>query len=63
MTFRNEYLGDGAYADFDGYQVRLWTERETGIHEVYLDAQTMLWLLRLLQADSPDWLQTNDISK
>ena len=31
------YLGDGAYCEFDGFQFRLWTERVTGIHEVFLE--------------------------
>ena len=31
------YLGDGLYAAFDGYQIRLWTRREEGVHEVFLD--------------------------
>lgn len=35
------YLGDGLYADFDGFQFRLYTERENGIHEVYLDGPTL----------------------
>lgn len=34
---RDAYLGDGLYASFDGYQVRLWCERDSGRHEVYLD--------------------------
>ena len=29
MTRRKEYLGDGAYADFDGYAV--WPTTENGI--------------------------------
>lgn len=33
----DEYLGDGLYASFDGWQFRLWTERENGVHEVYLE--------------------------
>lgn len=31
------YLGDGLYASFDGYQVRLRAPRENGDHEVYLE--------------------------
>jgi hypothetical protein len=33
----DHYLGDGLYAAFDGYQIRLWTQREDGVHEVFLD--------------------------
>lgn len=31
------YLGDGLYASFDGYQIRLYTVRVDGTHEVFLD--------------------------
>jgi hypothetical protein len=33
----DEYLGDGLYASFDGWMFRLWTERENGVHEVFLE--------------------------
>jgi hypothetical protein len=32
-----EYLGDGLYASFDGYQFRLRAPRGLGDHVVYLD--------------------------
>lgn len=32
-----EYLGDGLYASFDGWQFRLRAPRDTGDHEVYMD--------------------------
>jgi hypothetical protein len=35
------YLGDGLYASFDGYQIRLYTERGDGTHEVFLDDRTL----------------------
>jgi hypothetical protein len=35
------YLGDGLYASFDGYQIRLYTERANGTHEVFLDDATL----------------------
>jgi hypothetical protein len=42
------YLGDGLYAEFDGYQFRLFTDRSGGygtdIHEVYLDSEVMTGL-------------------
>lgn len=38
---KGDYLGDGLYASFDGWQFRLWTERETGVHEVFLDPETL----------------------
>lgn len=37
METESEYLGDGLYCDFDGWQFRLWTEREDGVHEVFLE--------------------------
>lgn len=36
------YLGDGLYASFDGYQIRLYTERADGTHEVFLDSSTLV---------------------
>lgn len=35
------YLGDGLYASFDGYQIRLYTARAEGLHEVFLDDTTL----------------------
>jgi hypothetical protein len=32
-----EYLGDSLYVEFNGWDYRLYTERDTGIHEVYLE--------------------------
>ncbi len=33
-----DYLGDGVYADFDGYQLRLYLDDGTGEHnEIYLE--------------------------
>jgi hypothetical protein len=38
MSEREEYLGDGLYASFDGYQIRLRAPRGFGVdHEVFLD--------------------------
>lgn len=45
-----QYLGDGVYADFDGYQLVLTTW--DGIHAVntiYLDDQTYAALLRYVE--------------
>lgn len=33
-----EYLGDGLYVEFDGYQYRLFAPRPGGVHEVFLDS-------------------------
>ena len=35
------YLGDGLYASHDGFQIRLYTERGNGTHEVFLDDSTL----------------------
>lgn len=37
-----EYIGDGVYVDFDGYQLELSTERENGTNRIYLEPQ--LWV-------------------
>lgn len=34
-----QYLGDGLYAHFDGWQIQLFTERENGTHSVYLERE------------------------
>lgn len=43
---RETYLGDGLYASFDGYQIRLRAPRGEGDHEVFLEHQTFLELLK-----------------
>lgn len=35
------YLGDGLYASFDGYQVKLRAPRNPVDHEVYLEPRTL----------------------
>jgi hypothetical protein len=35
------YLGDGAYAGFDGYHIWVWTEREEGTHAIAFEPETM----------------------
>lgn len=37
MNGREVYLGDGLYASFDGWQIRLRAPRENGDHEVFLE--------------------------
>lgn len=32
-----EFLYDGIYASFDGWQIKLRVERETGDHVIYLE--------------------------
>lgn len=48
MTKDKTYLGDGLYASYDGYQIRLYTERANGTHEVYLDGHTLAALERFV---------------
>jgi hypothetical protein len=48
-TERETYLGDGLYASFDGYQIRLRTSREGGDHEVYLDDPTLRAFLEFVE--------------
>lgn len=38
---KEEYLGDGLYVSFDGWQFCLRAPRENGDHVVYLDARLL----------------------
>jgi hypothetical protein len=49
-TESETYLGDGLYASFDGWQVRLRAPRENGDHEVYLKQSTLQAFLEYLDA-------------
>lgn len=42
MTSKEEYLGDGLYASFDGEQICLRAPRENGNDLVYMDAAVLL---------------------
>jgi hypothetical protein len=35
------YLGDGLYASYDGWQIRLRAPREEGDHVVYLEPRVL----------------------
>lgn len=37
MMEQETYLGDGLYASFDGWQIKLRAPRDGGDHEVYLE--------------------------
>lgn len=61
MSYKEEYIGDGVYVSFDGYQLCLRAPREGGDHFVYLeptvysnltDYMERLWLT--LESDSPN---------
>lgn len=51
MTEAESYLGDGLYAEFDGWQFRLYTDRGPGlgVHEVYLEPAVLLRFLALVK--------------
>jgi hypothetical protein len=50
MSEREMYLGDGLYASFDGFQIRLRAPRDGGDHEVYLDAATLQAFMQFIDA-------------
>ena len=43
------YIGDGLYASFDGYQIRLRAPREDNDHVVYLDNATFSLFMDYVQ--------------
>lgn len=43
------YLGDGVYASFDGYQIRLSTRRDDGTDVIYLDQDTYVALTKFFE--------------
>lgn len=53
------YLGDGLYAEFDGFQIRLFTERESGLHEVFLEGETITALVNFIHREEPDFFPAN----
>jgi hypothetical protein len=38
---RKTYLGDGAFAEYDGWGVWLTTERENGQHRIYFEPEVL----------------------
>lgn len=40
-----EYIGDGVYAEFDGYQIWLQTERDRGPERIALEPQVFNQLI------------------
>jgi hypothetical protein len=42
------YLGDGLYASYDGYQIKLRAPRVDGDHEIYLDDMVTLKLMEFI---------------
>lgn len=45
-THEEIYLGDGLYAQFSGYDIKLRAPRENGDHEVYLEPWTLQHLIQ-----------------
>ena len=43
------YLGDGLYAEFDGYQFRLYTDRGHVRHEVFLEDAVLAAFLAFIK--------------
>lgn len=43
------YIGDGVYAEFNGYDVQLRTNREDGKHFLHLERDAVQHLVRFLR--------------
>lgn len=43
---RETYIGDGCYAAFDGFQIKLRAPRDHGDHEIFLEPGVFNELLR-----------------
>jgi hypothetical protein len=50
---KETHLGDGLYASFTGYQIKLRWPEEHGDNEIYLEAPTIVALF--------EWMKTQDI--
>jgi hypothetical protein len=46
---KDSYIGDGVYAGFDGHDVWLPTERESGTHYMALGPRELAMLVRYLK--------------
>ncbi|WP_426436071.1 hypothetical protein [Bradyrhizobium genosp. P] len=46
---KEQYLGDGVYASFDGYQIQLRAPREDGDSIVYLDSEVQAALVEFIE--------------
>ena len=47
-----EYIGDGVYAEHDGFGVWLTTQRESGEHRIYLEAAMLDRLSAIMRRGS-----------
>lgn len=43
---KETYLGDGAYARFDGFQIWVWADRDGRRHEVALEPEAFAALVK-----------------
>lgn len=43
------YLGDGLYAEFDGWQFRLYADRYGVVHEVFLEPAVLRAFLEYIK--------------
>lgn len=46
---QSQYLGDGLYVEDQGFQIRLFTDRTDGTHEVFLENGVLLSLFKFLE--------------
>ena len=44
-----DYIGDGVYVEFDGFGLKLWTQREGGEHWIYLEPSVYHALLAFVE--------------
>lgn len=49
ITERMLYIGDGVYAESNGYDVRLWTARDDGTHYLHLEPDAVQHLVTFLR--------------
>ncbi len=48
-----DYIGDGVYVGFNGFDVTLWTDREEGRHWIVLEPEVMASLNRFWERMHP----------
>lgn len=49
--FEEVYVGDGVYARWDGFAVKLTTERDSGTHFIYLEPAHVERLMKLIASE------------
>lgn len=55
MLMKTEvYLGDGLYASWDGYQIKLRAPRMEGDHEIYMEPEVIMAFKAYLKTIEPD---------